>query len=399
MKILVIDEEFPYPLNTGKRIRTFSLTRELAEHNDVSYLAYGTDGSKSFNFLQQNRIKCHAVLPPDRRQCGVRFYTRLLANLFSSLPYIVASHYTARFKAKFRELVDHYGYDVVICEWTPYAVYLKDLEGTKSIIVAHNIEANIWQRYRENETNPLKRAYIAAQVGKVEKFERTCFLWANGATAVSDIEAAEIAGYGVKYPVQTVENGVDVEYFRPGETETDPDMLVFTGSMDWRPNQDAVEFFIRDVFPLVRKTRPKTKIVVVGRKPPQFVMDLGKIEGVTVTGTVEDVRPYIARAALYVVPLRIGGGSRLKILEAMAMGKPVVSTRVGAEGLDVTHGQNIVISESTADLAVDIIRCLEDRPTAERIAGEGRILVEKHYRWENLGRKLQQYLTRVVEGS
>jgi polysaccharide biosynthesis protein PslH len=396
MNILVIDEEFPYPLNTGKRIRTFSLTKALSTRNRVSYLAYGSLDTEAAQFLQNHGITCHAVRPPDRRQSGPLFFARLLMNLWSPLPYIVTSHYTARFERTLKDLVRQHAYDVIICEWTPYAIFLKAAPETKSIIVAHNIESAIWRRYEENETNPARRVYIAIQRRKVERFERACFGWADGATAVSDIETGEIAAYGVDYPVQTVENGVDVDYFRPSDSPVDPDTLVFTGSMDWRPNQDAMDYFVKDVLPLARRYRPNLKLFIVGRKPPRHIEELGNVEGVTVTGTVDDVRPYIARATLYIVPLRIGGGSRLKILEAMAMRKPVLSTTVGAEGLRVTDGEHIVIADEASDFAAGIARCLDDRELCSRIADRGRLLVEQEYRWDRLGEKLHRYLEQVV---
>jgi polysaccharide biosynthesis protein PslH len=396
MNILIIDEEFPFPLNTGKRIRTFSLTRALSARNRVSYLAYGDQDSEASKFLQNNGITCHAVKPPDRRQSGPLFYTRLLLNLLSPLPYIVTSHYTGRFERELKDLVNQHAYDMIICEWTPYAIFLKAVPDTKSIIVAHNIEAAIWRRYEENEANPLRRVYIGIQRRKVEAFERVCFTWARGATAVTDIEAKEIASYGVGYPVQTVDNGVNIEYFQPASTPGEPDTLVFTGSMDWRPNQDAMEYFVSDVLPLARRDRPNLKLFIVGRKPPRHIEALGNIAGVTVTGTVDDVRPYIARAALYIVPLRIGGGSRLKILEAMAMKKPVLSTTVGAEGLRITDGENIVIADGATDFAAAIIRCLDNSELCDPVAERGRLLVEQEYRWDRLGDKLHRYLTEVV---
>ncbi|MBU0982878.1 MAG: glycosyltransferase, partial [candidate division Zixibacteria bacterium] len=396
MNILVLDEEFPHPLNTGKRIRTFSLTRALTAHNNVSYLAYGDNSSEAATALRNHGIETHAVRDLDREKSGPAFYFRLLLNLLSPLPYIVTSHHTSRFDRKLREVLDTDAIDMIICEWTPYAMYVRDLLQPKSIVVAHNIEANIWRRYEQNERNPLKRAYISIQRAKVEKFERACFGWADGATAVSAIEAEEIAGYGVPYRVETVDNGVDTEYFAPQEVVIDPDQLVFTGSMDWRPNQDAIEYFVTEVFPLARRVRPNLKIDVVGRKPPSHIRDLGKVSGVTITGTVDDVRPYIARAALYVVPLRIGGGSRLKILEAMAMRKPILSTGVGAEGLNVTSERHLILADGTREIAAGIERCLTDPDLCRTIAANGRELVLDRYRWSSLGDKLHHYLTEVA---
>ncbi len=397
MKILIIDEEFPFPLNSGKRIRSFNLSKALARSNSVSYLAYGRDDSPGFGFIKENGITPHAVKPPDRRKSGIRFYLRLLANLFSPYPYIVTSHFTFAFKEKLERLLSESNYDIVICEWTPYSIFLKDILSVKKIIVAHNIESLIWKRYETNEKNPFKKYYIAIQRKKVERFERNCFGWADGATAVSSREADQIAEFGVSYPVELIENGVDIEYYTPGGDKVDEKTLVFTGSMDWRPNGDAAVYFADKILPLIKMKIPGIKFFIVGRYPSKKIVDLGRIEGVTVTGTVDDVRSYIAGAAVYVVPLRIGGGSRLKILEALAMRKAIVSTSVGAEGLLVENGNNIIIQDDPDRFAEAVIELLGDSALRDKIGASGRSLVENHYRWEKLGERYQGYLQSVAD--
>lgn len=398
LHILVLDEEFPYPLDTGKRIRTFHLLRVLARHHRITYLAYGSKGSAGAQFLREHGMNPAAVAPPDRGQSGFGFYLRLLANLFSPLPYIVTSHTTSRFQHEVSRRVASGEYDLVLCEWTPYAVFLRKLPEARAVISAHNLETTIWRRYEEAEPNPVRRAYIALQRAKVERFERRAFLWAQGTTAVTAAEADAIAALGVPYPVEVVENGVDLEYFSPRDTPALPHRLVFTGSMDWRPNQDAVLFFVREVLPLIRRKIADVSLAVVGRNPPKKITALDGRRGVIVTGTVPDVRPFIAQAALYVVPLRIGGGSRLKILEALAMGKPVLSTGIGAEGLRLTPGRHIEVRDSAVELAAATVDLLLD-PVRRRELGEtGRRRVETEYGWEPLGLRLDEYLVRVAQG-
>lgn len=396
MKILVLDEEFPYPLNNGKRLRSFSLTRALAAHARVEYLAYGSSDSEAAAALRAEGIICHPVAPPDRRKAGPAFYLKLLLNLLSPLPYIVTSHTTRRYARRLRELLESEPFDAVICEWTPYANFLREHPEQRSIIVAHNIESQIWRRYEANERNPIRRWYIAIQRAKVERFEQDCFHWVRGATAVSRIEAEEIAHFGVDYRVEVVDNGVDVDFFHPMDHEVDPDRIVFSGALDWRPNQDAVEYFVHEILPRIRERRPGAHFAVVGREPPRHVRDLDRVEGVSITGTVDDVRPYLASAALCAVPLRIGGGSRLKILAAMAMGRPVVSTTIGAEGLEVHDGEDIVLADGAADFAEAVLRGLEDSERMARIARAGRDLVERRYRWDSLGARLHTYVTEIV---
>lgn len=396
MKILVIDEEFPIPLNSGKRIRTFNLYRELAKINEVSYLAYGDAQSEAGNVLRENNIKPFGVPMPNRTQSGIKFYVRLLLNLFSRYPYIVTSHYTNTFKNALSQLIKKNHYDIIICEWTPYARFIKDFSYPKKVIVTHNVESRIWRRYRDTETNPFKKIYIAIQYKKVLAFEKKCFKWADGVTAVSKEEASIISRFDFTGQLEVIENGVDIDYFRPLDTTIDPDMLVSTGSMDWRPNQDAAVFFATEIFPIIKKRNTRVRAAFVGRNPPRKIKELEKIDGITIAGTVDDVRPYIAKAALIIVPLRVGGGTRLKILEALAMKKVVISTRVGAEGLDVTDNKNIILADDKKQFAEAVVLCLKDDSLRSRLGEEGRILVEKHYCWRDLGRKLNNYLESIV---
>jgi len=340
-------------------------------------------------------MTAYAVPPLDRQKAGFRFYFRLVANLFSQYPYIVQSHYSWLFQEAVVRLIGSMSYDIIICEWTPYAIFIKDISSAKTIISAHNIESSIWRRYEAHELNPINKLYMSIQRKKVEAFERRSFAWANGATAVSIKDAEVIRGFGVGYPVGIIENGVDVEYFKPQQVSVDLNMLLFSGSMDWRPNQDAAIYFAKEILPRIRHRRPLVKVTFVGREPPNHVRALNRIPGVTVTGTVDDVRPYIARAAVYIVPLRIGGGSRLKILEAMAMEKPVVSTSIGAEGLQVRHLDHIFITDGPENFAQGVLTCLDDVDLRNRLATQGRRWVENHHRWEDLAMKLNDYINQI----
>nr|MBN2276802.1 glycosyltransferase [candidate division Zixibacteria bacterium] len=398
MNILIIDEEFPYPLNSGKNIRNFNLARHLAKSNRVYYLAYGRDESDGFRFMASAGMTPIAVDEIDRKQTGPAFYLKLLMNIFSPRPYIVTSHYSARFESKLVDLLKETGFDILAAQWTPYALFMKNIKNVKKILLTQNIESAIWQRYYENESNPLRRWYINLQRKKIDNFERQCLTWVNGATAVSESEATTLKELNKNCPVEIIENGVDIEYFSPKQTEVDPNLLTFTGSMDWRPNQDAVLYFVQEIFPLLKNINPRVKTLIVGRTPPEKIKTLSRIDGIEVTGTVDDVRPYIARAALYIVPLRIGGGSRLKILEAMAMKKPVVSTTIGAEGLYVGDGENIILADNPHYFAEACAGALRDREASAALAENGFNLVHQRYSWNTIGDRLQDFFNMVLTG-
>lgn len=396
MKILVLDEEFPYPLNTGKRIRSYNLISRLAKTNELRYLAYGNPESESYEVFQRekmNPVAVKRVLPP---KSGPSFYLRLLKNLFSLKPYIVTSHYSKEFESTMWDCLNEWRPDIVLCEWTPYAAFVSNVDDFKKVVVAHNIETTIWQRYHQTERQLFKKWYIGRQVGKVSLFERHVFGWVDGATAVSVQEAEMIKSVAPDLDIEIVDNGVDLDFFSDDGNDGDTDELVFTGSMDWRPNQDAILYFVDEIFPRLRELYPDIKATIVGRNPPSFIRELERTEGITITGTVDDVRPFMRRAAIYIVPLRIGGGSRLKILEAFAMKKAVVSSRVGAEGLNAAEQEELLLADEPEEFVAAVTRFREDQALRQKLGNAGRALVEKQYGWDVLAERLNQFLGRIA---
>lgn len=396
MKILVLDEEFPYPTNAGKRTRSFNLYRRLARQFRIYYVGYGERNSVAAEALRKVGIEPIPVPGIIPKKQGPFFYLRLLANLFSSLPYIVASHYSKVYRIVVQNSLVQFRPDLVLFEWTPYAIYLRNPASFKKLISTHNIEADIWRRYYENETNGLRRWYIGKQWRKVEQFERAALRWVNGALAVSEPDRQCLSQWCPGLPTTVVPNGVDLDYFRPLAQPEVRRNLVFTGSMDWRPNQDAARYFVREILPLLRQVRPDLECMFVGRSPPADIQALASMPGVHITGTVEDVRPYVESAAVYIVPLRIGGGSRLKILEAMAMGRAVVSTTVGAEGLDVIHDQHVLLADDPRTFAESVLQLLDDPDRCRKLATEGRRLVEQCYGWDTLADRFGDFIRAIA---
>lgn len=381
MRVLIVDEEIPWPLNTGKRLRTFNLIQRLQKKHHITYLCYGETGS---SLPDCPNVELVSIPSPVLEQRGVRFYTALLANLMSGNPYIVDRHFSRLFANKAIQLASSGKFDLIHCEWTPYTEnVISLLDKYPSVLSAHNVEAQIWERYHKAETNLLKKAYINIQWRKLRRYEEKS---ARRYTMVTTVSAPDQQVFINKYGcsnVTVVPNGVDQNYFSPLNRPQKPSSMVFTGSMDWRPNQDGVRYFIEEIFPLIRRNIPEATFTVVGRKPPQWLIDMaGRSAGVVVTGTVDDVRPYIAESTLYVVPLRVGGGSRLKILEAMSMSRIVLSTTVGAEGLDVADGKNILLSDTPKDFADKACTILGNPGAYQGYAISGRELIMERYTWD-----------------
>ena len=383
-RILVIDEEIAWPPNTGKRLRTLNLLSCLAREFEIDLLVHGGAVTPEAQAeMRQRGITLHLAptrLPP---KSGWRMPLRIAGSLLRGLPYSVYAHMHAGFQSTLDGLVRSRGYDLVHCEWTPYAVYTRALE-IPVCIAAHNVEFEIWERMASAENRPAHRELFRMQALLMERFERRVFSQAPFATAVSENDAATIRQMGTP-EVTVVPNGVDaVAYMPPAVESSSPRSLVFTGSMDWRPNQDAIRWFIDAVHPLLLE-EGDYRFHVVGRAPPDWMLDRAAIPAqIVVTGTVDDVRPFIAGAAVYVVPLRAGGGSRLKILEALAMGRAVVSTTVGAEGLDLQPGTHVVIEDTAEGFARAIMALWDDAARRNALGANGRSLIEERYRWEQI---------------
>jgi glycosyltransferase involved in cell wall biosynthesis len=399
-RVAVLDEELPFPLTSGKRIRTYNLLARLADRHRVTILCHknpdraeAADADAAFRSLGIETVVVERTVPP---KSGPGFYARLAGNLLSPLPYSVATHAGPALAAAARDLAARGRVDVWHCEWTPYAQVLRDALGDDGlaaawwVVMAHNVESLIWRRYAEAEPNPVKRWYVRRQWHKFERFERWAYAAATAAVAVSPDDAALMRDrFGVADP-QVVENGVDTAYFRPHrDVERDPARFLFLGSLDWRPNLDAVRLLLDDIFPRVRFVLPNATLALVGRHPPAWLRDrAAATPGVELHADVPDVRPYLATCGALAVPLRIGGGSRLKILEALASGTPVVSTRVGAEGLALVPGRDYLLADGAEAFAAALVDAARRPDETQETADHGRAAVLARYDWAGLADRL-----------
>lgn len=392
MHVAVLDEEFPFPLTSGKRIRSFNLITRLARDFRVTYIAHANPDADELR-LAANALRRHGVfvVPVDYRippKAGPGFYARLMKNLASPLPYSVATHASAAMQRAMDKLVATDPPDLWHCEWTPYAQAMYGRLGPW-VVMAHNVESLIWRRYTETERNPLKRWFLRRQWKRFEHFEAWAYSAATRAIAVSPEDADLMRErFGTPSPA-VVDNGVDTAFFQPDPgIGRDPSRILFLGSLDWRPNQDGVRVLIDDVFPRVQRAEPTARLVVVGRKPPPWLKELASRPGVELHADVPDVRPFLHAAGVLAVSLRVGGGSRLKILEALATGLPVVTTTVGVEGLRLIDGEHCDVADTAEAFAAALVDVLRHPEAAARAAARGRERVLAEYDWSGLAEKL-----------
>ena len=403
LHIAVLDEELPYPLNSGKRIRTFNLLRRLAQRQRITYLCHrnpdaqeSAQGIAALTEVGIRPIIVDHILPT---KSGIGFYARLFGNLFSSLPYSVAMHTSAALRQAVLKLAADDPPDLWHCEWSPYAQTLRTSAARRIpwLVMAHNLESLIWQRYTETETQPLKRWYIRQQWKKYETFERWAYQTADITVAVSAEDARLMQSRFGAAHVTVVDNGVDTTTFVPNPKQTrDPRRILFLGSLDWRPNLDAVRLLIEEIFPAVLAQEAQARLIVVGRKPPDWLRSAAQRPGIELHADVPDVMPFLVSAGMLAVPLRIGGGSRLKILEALAAGVPVITSTVGVEGLHLDAGTHVTIADGVAAMTTALVEGLRQPAALQQQALAGRQRVLARYNWDKLALQLEEVWQRTV---
>ncbi len=427
MKLLFLAPRMPYPADTGGKIRTLNILKQCAAFAEVDLVCFSfewNDEAMIRLLRREARVNVHLVphLEPGLPE-KIQF---LLANERSLS---VAKYFAQAMRARIRTLIAQNAYDAVHFDHVHMAQYRDEVKDIPALVDDHNVEYRILERCAEVEKNPLKKFIYTRQIEKMRAYEREAVAACSVCAAVSEDDAETLRGLtGSRVPVKVVPNGVDTKYFsaetcrapkgtrdlsaQAPESAGSPDAkdaaakgakplsrtLVFTGSMDWLPNDDAMRYFINEIFPLLKEKKADIMIDIVGKKPSPALRQLaGRESGVRVTGRVDDVRPYIARAAAFVVPLRIGGGTRLKILEAMSMAKPVISTTLGAEGIAHSRAEDIVLADRPQDFAAAIVDILDHPQTARSIGQKGRELVLRQYDWNIMGQLLKDMYHEIIQ--
>jgi glycosyltransferase involved in cell wall biosynthesis len=395
MNVVIVDGDVSYPPTSGKRLRTLNLMLRLASRHRITYIARSNgnvaEARIAEEFLGDQGIETLVVDEPVPHKAGAAFYARLAANLFSPVPYSASTHDTPRMRQAVRRYAEANPVDLWQFEWTPYVAALGHRRDARKLVIAHNVDSTIWQRYYETEQEPLKRWYMKKQWRKFESYERRVFYEATRIVTVSAEDAAVVRDRFGCSRVDVVENGIDHHYFGSVSGTRDPRRILFLGALDWRPNLDAIGVLLDRIYPAVRACEPQASLLIVGRSPPKWLVDRVRgLTGVALHANVPDVRPYLAESGMLAVPLRIGGGSRLKILEALASGLPVVSTRVGAEGLRLEAGKHLVVVPCVEEMTAAILDCMLHPGRAATMAEAGRQWVLEQYNWDYLALELER---------
>ncbi|HEY6247763.1 MAG TPA: glycosyltransferase [Pyrinomonadaceae bacterium] len=394
MRILWLKTELLHPVDKGGKIRTYNMLKELKSDHHITYLTLD-DGSADDKAPEQAIDYCHDLICIPHRQrekFSPGFYVELFANLGSRLPYAIKKYESPSMRNTVSKLVQDGRVDVVICDFLAPAINVARDLNCPSVLFQHNVEAMIWKRHFEVQANQLKKSYLRIQWQKMRSFELDQCRRFDAVVAVSAGDREQIKNEYSVERVFDVPTGVDTEFFRSsGASSIAPHNLVFTGSMDWLPNEDAMNYFIGQVLPLIRSSIPDVSLTVVGRNPYPSLLEMSKRDSaILVTGRVDDVRPFMEKAAVYIVPLRIGGGTRLKIFEAMSMKKAIVSTTVGAEGLPVSDGNELCIADAPGSFAAAVIQLLTNPELAEQMGERAGKVVREKFGWAGVAKRFAE---------
>ncbi len=362
-------------MNRGGKIRTYNVLKELYKHDDVTYLGFDglIPGEEPLKRVSEYCQRAVAVNHRESTRGELKFFAELAGNVFSSWPYSVAKLRSWEIEVKCAAELAHGAIDYLVVDFVHAAINLPKLSGVPSLLFQHNVEAVIWERLYQQQTKPIARQYYKLQWQRMFNFERDACRRFDTVIAVSEADAEKMrADYDLKNVV-AIPTAVDTDYFRPDPNLARmPATLVFTGSLDWTPNIDGLKWFVDLVLPIVTRAVPNVKLNVVGRNPrPDLVAGIKGRPGVELVGRVPDVRPHVQSAVASVVPLLVGGGTRMKIYESLALDTPVVSTTIGAEGLPLEKNKHILIADSPQAFAEATIRVLTDSAACAALGKQG----------------------------
>jgi len=392
LRILFLSAWFPYPPDNGSKIRIFNLIRELSRRHEITLVSFAAPGEgERLGEMEDYCARVVAVPQIAFRPGGFQSALGLLA----PVPRSVVATYSRKMRVAVEEKVSRVRPDIILSSELGTAPYAGLVKGVPRLL--EELEVTVMKEQFTKEARPLVRLRRRLTWWKFRHYVRGLLRSFDACTAVSEKERQEIREMAPEgYPVEIVPNGVDVSSIRPNGSRPQGGTLIFPGALTYSANLDAMQYFLAEVYPLIRKRCPQVTLTITGGYDGVALNSLRLDESVSLSGHVPDIHPLVGASWACIVPLRIGGGTRLKILEAMALGTPVVATSKGAEGLDVTDGRNILLADGPEAFAEATLRLLGDPSLRASLAQEGRALVEAKYGWEEIGRKLDRLIETVV---
>jgi glycosyltransferase involved in cell wall biosynthesis len=408
-RILFLSQCLPFPPHSGVTRRTYHILQELQREFDVTLVAFSRRGHQpdaasvtlAAATLREELSDVMTPVPIKAEFSLARKLGNHAWSLFSRKPYVFYEYGDGRFGEELRLALRRASPEMIHLDSMDLYRWLPSLPMLPTTCTHHNVESDLLRLGADHASNPVVRGYINQQAGLTEKVERRLCPRLDLNVMTSDVDAARLRAIAPTARTTVVPNGVDVDFFRPGpEDQIVPGRLAFLGPTYMYPNRDAVDFFLASAWGIIRRGCPESTLHLIGKNPNDDKARFESSPGVTCNGHVPDIRPHLAQTAVSIVPIRLGGGTRLKILDSWSMGKAVVSTSVGCEGLETIDGHNILIRDEPAEFAAAVLQVLRDRDLRNRLGREGRRTAEEHYAWRVVGQKLiGQYENLIIEAA
>mgnify|MGYP001210749902 FL=1 len=410
MNILVISAMLPFPVDNGGANRCYNLYSRLARKHTITWVCPVWQGQEGNVWGVEAFSERVVQLPrgeerplPNRGWSGLLL--KIVAHLHWERLFVYCFGYVKapglywlpatpeRLETVERVLSEKH-FDLVVSEFEGNAELAQAVKGIPRILATHNVGSSIFKRIRSTHPGNFEdRLFSGLELSKIIRYEQRNYRAYQGAVAVSEDDRRVLQDRCPGLSVEVVPNGVDIDYYQPNDAPVDAHCMVYLGNYRYPPNADAMVYFCREILPLIRASKPDARIMILGANPPA---ELAGLPGVELAGYVADVRPIVHKAGMMVVPLRLGGGTRLKILDGMAMGKAIVSTRVGAEGLEVKPGEEILIADQAEDFVAQTLRLMDDADLRQKLGNNGRKLVERDYDWNKLADHASDFYERIA---
>jgi polysaccharide biosynthesis protein PslH len=383
VKILWLTTKFPYPPDSGGKSVTYHTIKYLSLKHCTITLCTLSGGQGPIPEQFKKLVDIH--IPPSALK-DKRNHVNLVANVFARKPYIIEEYHSEAAWEFISGLLESKSYDIIHCDHlhtAQYGVWAKENFRLPAVLTAHNVESILWQAASRVGHNLAKRAYCYLQGSKMRSYEAQIIGDYDGLVTLSLYDATQMKKLNPNVEPTVVPPGVDSQYFKPASIYKESGAIAFVGALDWLPNADGILWFTKHVWPKVKKRYASAKLYVIGAGPSRVIRLLANDPDIIVTGYVHDVRSYLSKAQIFIAPLRIGSGVRIKVLHALAMGTAVVSTPLACQGIAVTNGENILIAETVDDFADSLVLLLTDEKQRKRLGQSGRQLVQRDYRWED----------------
>ncbi len=387
MRILQIAPQIPFPQSDGGKVGIFNITKQLARlGHKVTLLALDVHKPKD---VEQLLEYCNLIRIPhsNKNSPGRAFF-----NLFSTIPYNISKYYSGRCEARLKEVLANNRFDVVHVDHLHmghYGLLCKQYAGVPIVLREHNVESVIMERYLSVTKSSILRVWLRSQLRRIRKYETQMAGRFDACCMVTKQDEKNLRSLQPSARTWVIPAGVEERYFEsPPGREKIPNSVALVGDFQWRPNRDALSWFVEAIFPRVLEKRPQTVLYIIGKNIPEMIK-APRPGTVVIRGLVDDFREELQQYEMLVVPLRVGGGIRLKILESFAMRIPVVSTAIGCEGIEAAHNGHLLIADTEEAFAVEIIRLFAEGSLKDVLTRNANALVQKQYRWEDLGRAFE----------